>query len=110
MRLTKKMGIAYEVEDFSNSYEAIDKLGQLEDIEENIGKKLDIDNFDLLFVLKVITGTAYFKDRDGEIVKAQSVSFGFESGEFQLHRRKGIHFVDYEDYGKTWAITKEELL
>ena len=36
-RLTSKMGIAYSVEDFTNCYEAVDKLGELEDIEEDLG-------------------------------------------------------------------------
>ena len=37
MRLTEKMGIAYAPKDFTNDRECCDKLGQLEDIEEELG-------------------------------------------------------------------------
>ena len=97
MRLTKKFENQYYTE---INYIATQKLGQLEDIEEEFGIELT-----KLFSV-ILNGCAYCKD------------YGyFRNCEIDLHDKK-IIFCDidptitYEklsDYGKTWALTKEEL-
>lgn len=101
-RLTNKIGIAYEVEDFSNCYEAIDKLGELEDIEE----KYDIDLITLFDILEKeqcydkengachIVGVA----RDGVILMPKA----FPYGECEFTR-------PFTELNKTWFLTRKEL-
>lgn len=109
-RLTKKDKNGYQVKgdnpntsiamDISN---AIQKLGQLEDIEEELG-------IDLHTLFKALKNGIYYK-------------YKVRSGEYRISEcRKcyltgvGTLVVDYHtykylyDYGKTWALTKEELL
>lgn len=84
---------------------AIEKLAKLEDIEEELG----IDLFTLFIALK-----------DGFYVKTKDINEGFIS----LVKAKDIREINiitesitfnafdivlFEDYGKTWALTKEEL-
>ena len=84
---------------------AIEKLAKLEDLEEELG----IDLFTLFIALK-----------DGFYVKTKDVNEGLIS----LVKAKDILSIDivmrnivfvvtkvvlFEDYGKTWALTKEEL-
>ena len=87
----------------------IQKLGQLEDIEEELG----IDLITLFNVLK--NGYAWIKTKQG-IQKATVgafslknlkvvLSYDMSEGGWNFH--KNMHLTDY---GKTWALTKEELL
>ena len=101
MRLTNKMGIAYEVEDFSNCYEAVDKLGKLEDIEE--------------LCEKVTERPIYFKSLDGIVKKSfagHNALYQFETGRVFLFddADRYVLSLDLQYYGKAWAFTKEELL
>lgn len=79
-----------------------DKLGLLEDIEEELG-------IDLIKLLKA--KTTFYKRDNGEI-EENDESFVIDLEE------KGIDFIIcgeidemymFADYGKTWAFTKEEL-
>lgn len=89
--------------------EFFEKLKKFEDIEQKIGEELDIDDFDLLFVLKVITSFAFFRDMDGQICKANKVRFDFEDGTFSFHHRNNCHFDTYENYKKTWWLDKNDI-
>lgn len=132
-------------------YPAIQKLGQLEDIEEELGIDLINDKERMIFIKAILKGYIYFKDSENKIHKGYIV--GYEEN-FAFYKRKlivaygiGLHFnwrddlfiyddeelmknpynhplgdrafgsclikkeydLDFEHFGKTWALTKEEL-
>ena len=83
-------------------YKAINKLGQLEDIEEELG-------IDLITLFKASFAEAlYFKsNKTNRIeykpftamsIKHKTIFFAFDST-----------IIEFKDYGKTWALTKDEL-
>lgn len=101
-------GDIYEGHDFNGIsvyVKAIDKLCLIEDIEDELG-------CDLITLFKAL--------KEGFYVKKDSINEGFISLVKAKDIRevdmitKSITFCDYEfvyfkDYGKTWALTKEEL-
>ena len=91
-----------------NYYDAIDKLGQLEDIEDELGVDLKI------FIKALIYGF-YVKDNDFEKPHYMFSPCLFRTDED--YERVGEYIIEFgndfiylKDYGKTWALTKEELL
>lgn len=126
MRLTKK-DITYitsgynviEIPDIIEGHkytgQAIIKLGQLEDIEEELG----IDLITLFKALKNgIYGTKYGRDKkmlDGNVfieprrfklcTHIEEPCFYYEWG----WPGPDANLYELRDYGKTWALTKEEL-
>lgn len=109
MRLTKKDGKTYFMFDRNANWKRsaeITKLGQLEDIEDELG-------IDLITLFKALRNGVYYKLNLGQAEKVDDVSLNccVSTGYF-------IHFeylnydicLDTKDYGKTWALTKEELL
>lgn len=83
----------------------IDKLGKLEDIEENIGISLEI-------LFKAMeSGIYYVNNSSREISFANSLTTSLEKhkGNYCLYigHEKAVYF---KDYGKTWALTKEEII
>ena len=89
----------------------IDKLGQLEDAEKKLG-------IDLITLLKALKDGYYYISNisfgDGRIRFADHNTIEllpYDSG-WLLHISVDTRLVDacrIEDYGKTWALTKEEL-
>ena len=92
------------------------KLGQLEDIEEELG-------IDLLTLITALKNGIYVKNRRNEI---RRVSCNIGLVETGGHNSLGLRFQDtnykwrylvldtsrdndIKDYGKTWALKKEEL-
>ena len=89
----------------------IDKLGPLEDFEEKLG------NFgiSLLIPLKALFDGIYVINEKGEIewkpvvaIDRNMVVLDF-IGTVENGIRKGKYGYGYEDYGISWALTKEEL-
>lgn len=84
----------------------IDKLGKLEDIEENIGISLEI-------LFKAMENGIYYVSRTSqkEILFAKSVITNFEKykGNYCLYIGNEIA-IYFKDYGKTWALTKNEIV
>lgn len=84
---------------------AIEKLAKLEDLEDELG-------IDLITLYKVLKGGFYVKTKDINegfisLVKAKDIreiNIIIESITFNA-----FDIVFFEDYGKTWALTKEEL-
>ena len=131
MRLTKKFnkyGRKYcfnckENISFSNGgdnivYKSLYKLGQYEDNEEKIGIDLNII---------VNLDTFYSKGDDGKIYEVHMGKTKYDNGEtvekyidfknLCIHVAYfwgGTYMADknlyFKDYGKTWALTKEELI
>ncbi len=95
----------------SNLYPAINKLGQLEDIEE----KLDIDLIKILTAKEVyVFGTEVVAPhrlgRTNKIVKCSIFYFNFINEVVHIHVPKvGLYCETFSDYGKTWAFTRGEL-
>ncbi len=112
MRLTEKNEFGYilHTKSIDNSLgneiaivgKTADKLGQLEDIEEELG----IDLITLIKCIKSEKGI-WKKDLDGNLFNARCMLTCY-FGRWQVYD-KGIIY-DLKDYGKTWALTKEELL
>ena len=114
MRLTKKIGIdeytsLREIDDNQVllAHRRLVKLGQLEDIEEELG--IDLVTFFKIRKHCNDRKSIFIKDK-GEIIKSDCrVELCYKS--------VAVHTGDYgadsyslKDYGKTWALTKEELL
>jgi len=120
-RLTEKVNNNYFIEDPDvDERKAINKLGELEDIEQKLG-------IDLVRYLRVRIDGAYFKVPK-EICDEFPTSY-FEGGIVHLMVKDitalgvSVWFWDHwdatteskewfypsEDLGKTWALTKEEL-
>ena len=99
MRLTKKIrNNEIEVE-IAKIDEGFTKLGQLEDIEEELG----IDLITLFKALKngvYVKGLGYFRYADFDF-EGKVIIYG------DIDPICGNEFLS--DYGKTWALTKEEL-
>ena len=85
------------------------KLGQLEDIEDELG-------IDLITLLKALEQGIWIKTKQGKIRhtschlrKISTLHFGIEFQDSNYHWRYIQLPEDVKDYGLTWALTKEEL-
>jgi len=107
-RLTKKrQDCSYVVinGEFYNIGEHIDKLGELEDIEDELG-------ISLITLFKAYTDGFYVKGEE----EKQYIDFenslnaiAFKNKEMFYGHKWSFQYVKLYDYGKTWALTKEEL-
>ena len=121
MRLTKKFDNEYHV--LASNLDlikcgdiAINKLGQLEDIEEELG-------IDLITLFKALKNGIYFKTRQElengkieDVIIHAEVELKFNKtflGNYyflvDMSFKTTIGVKTNKDYGKTWALTKEEL-
>ena len=106
MRLTKKGVDGYYGK---CDWHMQDKLGQLEDIEEELG-------IDLITLFKALLNGVYYKgaygtNNYGKIVYQERPTILFEvANELYCFKPTFFDFIYFKDYGKTWALTKEELL
>ena len=97
MRLTRKVNWQYNGKtlhylassSLNEDIKRSQKLGQLEDIEDELG-------IDLIILFKALDKGIYCKDS------------GYTKNE-RLYHYGADKFYDFKDYGKTWALTKEEL-
>lgn len=95
--------------DFTNA--AIQKLGELEDIEEELG-------IDLVTFHKALKNGVYYKVTDksstdfGKIFFDRYVLWGWNQnpdGSYFAVMQSQLQLFNLKDYGKTWALTREEL-
>lgn len=106
-RLTKKNRNYFELYDEEVDDlllgECYEKLQQYEDVEEKYG-------IDLLTLIKAVENGFFYYNYNSfnRITKAESFLsiIDFESNRLIYDECKSFHF---EDYGKEWALTKEEL-
>ena len=89
-------------------YSIITKLGQLEDIEDELG-------IDLITLFKALKN-GYWYDMDNLKWKVGQFNLQLVNGDFALCSNthdpfdaKPLVVAYLKDYGKTWALTKEEL-
>lgn len=103
-RLTKKYSNGYlpqyERETNENYYDLVHKLGQLEDIEE--------------LCEKIVSQPIYEKYLDtGEIHKVNYTEYkalyNFKERRIEVYGYWFINCFKLDSYGKTWALTKEEI-
>lgn len=82
---------------------ALEKLSKIEDIEEEIG-------IDLTILFKAIMNGFWYKNQYGyHQVDEYEYAIDLESSSLiKLYEENGRTFY-FEDYGKIWALTKEEL-
>ena len=96
-----------EYEQIENSNACVDKLGKLEDIEEELG-------VDLITLFKAVKNDFYFKYKD-KIISSNDYSFLTRAnirGDWVLDiisDNLSLLTIKLKDYGKTWALTKEKL-
>lgn len=100
-RLTKnvltKTTPLYEIGEWTDIEEVSNKLGELEDIEEELG-------IDLITLFKALKqGYVWY---DNEKFKIECL---YIKPRIHLYVTDGVGACYMEDYGKTWALTKEEL-
>lgn len=94
-----------------NNKMAINKLGQLEDIEEELG-------IDLITLFKALNygiwcwndkgHEEYFFEKPLALTKFVTEN-KYDEKETETYRLVGVDYYELKDYGKTWALTKEEL-
>ena len=113
MRLTKykpsgESMFPYRLKDaeLSTELDSIHKLGQLEDIEEELG-------IDLITLVKASKGIVVYNESKTAIeidviptIDLLNKRFIVWSGDIM----KPYKTLYFKDYGKTWALSKEELL
>ena len=109
-RLTKKIEKGFYIAPNINSTDDLKyKLGQLEDIEEEIG----IDLIKAVELCKQVNSkkVVYTKERWGIDTIKIIDELDIELFSHRLYKNFGGVYVslDLYDYGKTWALTKEEL-
>ena len=107
-RLTKKkkhydstdIDEEYKLEEDVSVGEVVDKLGQLEDIEEELG-------IDLITLIKALKNGIWLKDKKDQFLPYRCLL----RDDFILVLYEDIYKKEYllKDYGKTWALTREEL-
>lgn len=105
MRLTKKGKIAKYRCDYPKhtTTECIKKLGQLEDIEDELGISL--------FTLFDATFNGVYYITNGQIINTKDMGFSvaFYKDYLLIMDNELEHAFRTKDYGKTWALTKGEL-
>ena len=85
----------------SSYIKVLEKLGNLEDLEEELG-------IDLVTLFKALKNGIYKKDEDLYF----EATLRIYNGEYYLcqpYDDKLLHKVYLKDYGKSWALTREEL-
>lgn len=79
------------------SCEALKKLGQLEDIEEELG-------IDLITLFKAINGFGFWSIYGFEKIEECKIDFVLK-----CFITEDFNEIYFQDYGKTWALTEKEL-
>ena len=93
--------------------EIFDKLGRLEDIEEELGIPLEV-------LFKALKDGIWFKNKNGKLrnvdkIHLNSLLFWMEKfavdclPEEEIEEGFNYIHLHFKDYGKTWSLTKEEL-
>ena len=92
---------------------AIDKLGQLEDLEEELGMELKVYHklMNMLYCGKKYPNILYVKDKD-TIVQVGILEIDYCKKKIIFYKDKSYnedYVYAFIQYGKTFALTREEL-
>lgn len=111
MRLTEKDGtLRLESVNDDKLDKAIGKLGQLEDIEEELGFSLETRHKVEMAIFADQSRPIWFKSNSGGLMKTRWYKFyPAEIAVFDPGPENSSFRLMYRDYGKEWALTKEEL-
>lgn len=102
----------YEYDLFKDLYCKLEKLEQLEDIEEEIGMELKVYHklMNMLYCGK--HNMLYVKDKD-TIVQVSILEIDYCKKKIIFYKDSSYnddYVYGFAQYGKTWALTKEELV
>ena len=100
----------YELGEWADNEEALNKLGQLEDIEEELG-------IDFITLFKALKNGFYHIDKNKHIYTTKPTKGNGGAMNFYAcleciiaEDTYGDQYIySLKDYGKVWALTKEEL-
>ena len=121
-RLTKKNNGIGSWTQFGDKYlpahnikhkQCVNKLGQLEDLEEELGMELKVYHklMNMLYCGKKYPNILYVKDKD-TIIQVGILEIDYCKKKIIFYKDKSYN-SDYVycfiQYGKTWALTREEL-
>lgn len=119
MRLTEKdkqenhysikpinMDVAF---DFESIIKAYDKLGQLEDIEDDFGIDLVILFKTKTVWCKTLVENKQTKEQSYQIIERNLWGINLEYKEIMVGSEYSFGSHKIKDYGITWALTREEL-
>lgn len=98
-RLTSGFGRRLILND-SYTTQLFDKLHQLEDIEELCEKVVNQPIYEKYYNTNEIHKEDYTDCR---------ALYSFENNRIVLYRYNLVYYLELDQYGKTWAFTKEEL-
>lgn len=98
-RLTYKVNDHYYFDNIDELIDASNKLGKLEDIEEELG-------VDLITLFKCIEYGFYTKYN---YYPSYCNTFDLETKLIKVNDCDEHFTLNFKDYGKTWALTREEL-
>lgn len=100
--MTKEKGLYIDTDVVKDLY---CKLKQLEDIEEELG-------IDLITLFKALQNGVWYKDyKDNDKIKfTDDIEENMKCKELIVPAKYTIIGLNFRDYGKTWALTKEEWL
>lgn len=114
MRITQKKENGFyelkegqEIYGEENGIRLVQIVGQYEDVKEELG-------IDLLTLFKALTDTIAIKNKDGSIEEMWAcprfqISIDKNDSWILYGPVEEHKYVSIKDYGKTWALTKEEL-
>jgi len=78
------------------------EIKQYKDIEEELG-------IDLITLFKALTNGFYTIREDLGLITDARLVLNHTYPKFEFIRDDSMYFYNLKDYGKTWALTKEEL-
>lgn len=104
MRLVKDGKILLDgtLREYEKEKLAFEKLEKIEDLEEELG----IDLIELIKCIRNEKGI-WKKDFNGGLINTRCMLACY-FGRWQIYDKENIY--DLKDYGKTWALDKEDLL
>lgn len=97
-------------EELSTKLDSIHKLGELEDIEEELGIELTV-------LFSALKNGVYYFDEQGQLIR----DYVYLTSNFMdvgVHEKLSFSFLTYstrqtllfENYGKTWSVNKKVLI
>ena len=89
--------------------QAINKLGKLEDIEDGLGIELIVLFKTKTVWCKTLIENKQTKERSYQIIERNLWGVNLEYKEIMVGSQYSFSSHKIQDYGKTWAFTKEEL-
>ena len=101
----------YELGEWADNEEALDKLGQLEDIEKELGIDLKVYHKLMNMLYCGEPNILYVKDKD-KIVQVGILEINYCKKKIIFYKDKSYnedYVYGFAQYGETFALTKEEL-